>query len=224
MFDLHLDSILILVCCYFLGSVPSAFLATKLRGDKNIFEVGSGTLGSANVIKHAGFLVGIFVGVYDLVAKGILPVLVMHSIDIEVMVQGMGILMLLAGHNWSVFTKFRGGRGVMTAAGALIGLGMWGEIILLGIVFGLVGRLFYKDMGFWTFVSMIMLPVICYGSGRSAEIIYLVGMMAALLIIKRLMANSRVDRSESVKMVFLRRLIWDRDISSRKGWVEGTRG
>ena len=117
MFDLHLDSILILVCCYFLGSVPSAFLATKLRGDKNIFEVGSGTLGSANVIKHAGFLVGIFVGVYDLVAKGILPVLVMHSIDIEVMVQGMGILMLLAGHNWSVFTKFRGGRGVMTAAG-----------------------------------------------------------------------------------------------------------
>lgn len=224
MFDLHLDSILILVCCYFLGSVPSAFLVTKLCGNKNLLEVGSGTLGSANVMRHTGFLLGIFVGVYDLVVKGILPVLIMHSIDIEIMIRGMGILMLVVGHNWSVFTKFRGGRGVMTAIGALIGLGMWGEIILLGIGFGLVGRLFYKDMGFWTFVSMIMLPVICYGSGRSMDIIYLVGMIVALLIIKRLMANSRFDRSESMKMVFLRRLVWDRDILSRKGWVEGTRG
>ena len=224
MFDLHFDSILILVCCYFIGSVPSAFLVTKLRVNKNLFKVGSGTLGSANVMRHTGFPFGIFVGVYDLAAKGILPVLIMHSIDLEIMVQGMGILMLLVGHNWSVFTKFRGGRGVMVATGALIGLGMWGEIILLGIGFGLVGSLFYRDMGFWTFVSMIMLPVICYGSGRSIEMISLAGMIVVLLIVKRLMANSRIDRNESVKLVFLRRLVWDRDILSRKDWVEGTRG
>ena len=139
MFDLHFDSILILVCCYFIGSVPSAFLVTKLRVNKNLFKVGSGTLGSTNVMRHTGFPFGIFVGVYDLVAKGILPVLIMRSIDIEIMVQGIGILMLLVGHNWSVFTKFRGGRGLMVATGALIGLGMWGEIILLGIGFE-IGR------------------------------------------------------------------------------------
>jgi len=196
---------------------------TKLRGTQNLLEVGSGTLGSSNVINHIGLLSGIFVGMYDLIAKGILPVLVMNSLDIEIVVLGMGILMLLIGHNWSVFTKFRGGRGVITAIGALIGLGMWGEVILLGIGFGLIGRLFYKDTGFWTFVSMIILPVICYASGRSGEIIYLVGLMVALLIIKRLMGNSRGNRVESMKMVFLRRLVWDRDMGSREAWVEGTR-
>ena len=195
----------------------------KNSGTQNLLEVGSGTLGSSNVINHIGLLSGIFVGMYDLIAKGILPVLVMNSLDIEIVVLGMGILMLLIGHNWSVFTKFRGGRGVITAIGALIGLGMWGEVILLGIGFGLIGRLFYKDTGFWTFVSMIILPVICYASGRSGEIIYLVGLMVALLIIKRLMGNSRGNRVESMKMVFLRRLVWDRDMGSREAWVEGTR-
>ena len=54
--------------------------------------------------------------------------------------------------------------------------------------------------------------------------ISLAGMIVVLLIVKRLMANSRIDRNESVKLVFLRRLVWDRDILSRKDWVEGTRG
>lgn len=220
---MHLYTALILIFCYFTGSVPSAFLVTKLCGTQNLLEVGSGTLGSSNVVKHTGLVPGIVVGAYDLIAKGTLPVLVMHSLDVDILVQGMGILMLLIGHNWSIFTKFRGGRGVITAIGALIGLGIWGEIILLGIGLGLIGRLFYKDTGFWTFVSMIMLPMTCYTLGRSMEIIYLVGTMIALLIIKRLTANWRIDSSESFKMILLRRLVWDRDIGPKQAWVEGTR-
>jgi len=109
---------------YLIGSVPSGYLIAKLLKGIDIRDYGSGNIGFANTLRVLGLLPGLTVLVAD-IAKGAVSVgtgtLFASSIGISPQIAG-GILGLssIIGHNWSVFLKFRGGKGVATTAGVFL--------------------------------------------------------------------------------------------------------
>jgi glycerol-3-phosphate acyltransferase PlsY len=109
---------LVIALGYIIGSLPTAYLAGKLRGHRDIRELGDNNAGAANAYRELGPVIGVTVFFGD-VAKGAAAVLIAraaHGPQAVLMLTGLAAVI---GHNWPVFTGFRGGRGVSTTIGVL---------------------------------------------------------------------------------------------------------
>lgn len=109
------------VACYLLGSIPTGFLWAKARGI-DIRKVGSGNIGATNVMRALGKGPGLAVLLID-AAKGFLPVYLAPRLFPQVDHTGLQIvccIAVIAGHNWTCWLNFKGGKGVATSAGALL--------------------------------------------------------------------------------------------------------
>lgn len=111
-----------LVASYFVGAIPTSYLAGRIFRGIDLREHGSRNLGATNVYRTLGPRYAIPVGLVD-IAKGAVPVLVFgpRVSDSELFALACGIAAIL-GHVFSVFVRFRGGKGVATAAGVMLGL------------------------------------------------------------------------------------------------------
>jgi acyl phosphate:glycerol-3-phosphate acyltransferase len=111
-----------LAASYLVGAIPTGYLAGRLFRGIDLREHGSKNLGATNVYRTLGWRYAIPVLLLD-VAKGALPVLVFapQVSDSQLFALACGIAAIL-GHVFSVFVRFRGGKGVATAAGVMLGL------------------------------------------------------------------------------------------------------
>jgi acyl phosphate:glycerol-3-phosphate acyltransferase len=111
----------ILAGAYLCGSVPYGFLAGKLRG-VDLRREGSGNIGATNALRVLGKPWGYPVFLLDFL-KGFLPVFLLRQVsDVsEPVVIGAGILVII-GHNFPVWLGFRGGKGIATSGGVILGL------------------------------------------------------------------------------------------------------
>jgi len=138
----------VVIVGYLLGSIPFGAWISKRSAKVDIRQHGSGRTGTTNVLRTAGGKAAAMVASLDLL-KGVLAVvfaglivgegyLVVGSFGLGTLVaQVIAALAAIAGHNWSVFLKFHGGRGVATFFGGLIALCppaaiFGGEILILG--------------------------------------------------------------------------------------------
>jgi glycerol-3-phosphate acyltransferase PlsY len=113
-------SVLSIVIAYLLGSIPFAYIIGKLSG-LDVRKVGDRNVGTFNVFRHAGLGAGIATLVAD-VGKGALAIVVAKLLSVpELVVFGAGVAAAI-GHNWPVFLRFRGGRGLAVVIGALLAL------------------------------------------------------------------------------------------------------
>ena len=104
---------------YVLGSVPWGFLVVRLFHGVDIREFGSGRTGTSNVLRTGGLKSAALVLMLDL-SKGALAVLLAKVVADASAADVTAGLLVLAGHNWSLFLGFKGGRGIMPAAGAVL--------------------------------------------------------------------------------------------------------
>jgi acyl phosphate:glycerol-3-phosphate acyltransferase len=111
-----------LVASYLLGAIPTSYLAGRLFRGIDLREHGSRNLGATNLYRVLGWRYAVPVGLFD-AAKGLVPVLVFapRVSASEVFALVCGITAVL-GHVFSVFVGFKGGKGVATAAGVMLGL------------------------------------------------------------------------------------------------------
>lgn len=111
-----------LLASYLCGAVPTSYLVGKLFKGIDLREHGSRNLGATNVYRTLGWRYAIPVGLFD-VAKGAIPVLVFgpKAPDVPYFPIWCGV-MAVVGHVYSVFVRFKGGKGVATAAGMVLGL------------------------------------------------------------------------------------------------------
>src|SRR5215207_7333084 len=111
-----------LLASYLLGAVPTSYLAARLFRGIDLREHGSRNLGATNLYRVLGWRYAVPVGLFD-AAKGLVPVLVFapraSSSELFALVCG---LTAVVGHVFSVFVGFKGGKGVATAAGVMLGL------------------------------------------------------------------------------------------------------
>ena len=221
-------SILLIVGAYLLGAIPSAYLLARHVKGIDIRQHGSGNMGATNVMNHVGMLSGWLLGAFDCVVKGSLPVFVGGLLDVGLDVRVGAGLAAIAGHNWSPYVRFTGGRGVATTVGVLFGFSlwpdflMWREFLILGVLMGGFGRLLFRDTGFWTLLAMITLPVLALLFEQPAPIVYMGIGIPALLMLKRLTGNWEMPSGgHSVPGVLVNRALWDRDVRQKAPSPEG---
>lgn len=113
---------------YLIGSIPFGFLIAKSRG-QDIRSLGSGNIGATNVFRSISKKLGVITFACD-VGKGLLGVLLVPLLAAKITAVSFDSValplfcgaMTIAGHNWSCFLGFKGGKGIATSAGMLIGL------------------------------------------------------------------------------------------------------
>jgi glycerol-3-phosphate acyltransferase PlsY len=107
---------------YLLGAIPTSYLLARLFGRVDLREHGSKNLGATNLYRVMGWRYAVPAGVFD-VAKGAIPVVAIAPRvgDSPWLPVGLGIAAIV-GHVFSVFVHFKGGKGVATAAGAVLAL------------------------------------------------------------------------------------------------------
>lgn len=114
-----IDSLLILAA-YLLGSVSTAIIACRLMGLPDPRQVGSGNPGATNVLREGGKKAAIITLLGDML-KGLLPVLAGHALGVsDTVLAGIG-LAAFVGHLYPVYFGFKGGKGVATALGVMLG-------------------------------------------------------------------------------------------------------
>jgi len=106
---------------YLTGSLSFAILISRLAGAPDPRAGGSGNPGATNMLRLAGKRLAIWTLFGDLL-KGVLPVLLAASLGLSVQQQAWIGLAAVLGHLYPLYFSFRGGKGVATAAGALLGL------------------------------------------------------------------------------------------------------
>jgi acyl phosphate:glycerol-3-phosphate acyltransferase len=111
-----------LLASYLLGAVPTSYLAARLFRGIDLREHGSRNLGATNLYRVLGWRYAVPVGLFDAV-KGAIPVLVFAPrISSSQLVALLCGVVAIVGHVFSVFVRFRGGKGVATAAGVMLAL------------------------------------------------------------------------------------------------------
>ena len=218
-----------IVVAYLWGGIPTAYLAARLRAGIDIRNYGSGNVGASNALVQLGAKVGVAVGLFDLIVKGILPVILARALDASVAVQVGVALAAIVGHNWSPYIRFTGGRGVGTAGGAILAFALWYEAVIATVLIAGIGRFLLKDTGLLTLVTLIALPLAAVSIGafgladRQDAVVAMFGGIAILLITKRLTANwERPTPEQPVLQTLLCRILWDRDVPKQQDWKERT--
>jgi glycerol-3-phosphate acyltransferase PlsY len=120
----------LVLIAYLLGSISSAVVVSKLMGLQDPRHAGSGNPGATNVLRLGGKKAAILTLVGD-VLKGVIPVVVAQGLTDEPTVLAAVALAAFLGHLYPVFFGFKGGKGVATAFGVLVGLSPWVGIAVL---------------------------------------------------------------------------------------------
>jgi len=106
---------------YLMGSIPTSYLAARFGAGVDLREQGSRNLGATNVYRVLGWKYAIPVGLFD-VAKGAVPVLLASRWSDQAWLPlAVGVAAVL-GHVFTIFMRFKGGKGVATAAGVVLAL------------------------------------------------------------------------------------------------------
>jgi glycerol-3-phosphate acyltransferase PlsY len=148
------------LAAYLLGSIPFGLLLTKLFGGGDVRKSGSGNIGATNVARVAGPLPGILTLLLDF-AKGAVAVWLAGRMSNESATWMMvAALAALLGHCFPIWLKFRGGKGVATAAGAFLVL--CPEALLGSIILFLLVAFFWRYVSLASISAATAMPLLIY--------------------------------------------------------------
>jgi len=167
--------------------------------------------------------IAIPVVIFDL-GKGALMVLIAHLLGLDIPQQVTVGLAAVIGHNWPVFLRFNGGRGIFTSLGVISILVPWLGLIILVIAYGLAP---FHQLAVGVFLAVIFAPTAAWflsqPLGVTDKLPIALGFLAVflLVVIRRLTAPRTVfTASVTLRQLFVNRLLFDRDIRDRKVWIQ----
>ena len=208
------SAIILVIAAYFWGAIPVAYLVVKgLRG-VDLRAHGSGSVGSSNAAHVVGRRIAVATGVVE-VLKGATPIWVAQALDLEIGQQMAAGVACIVGHNWSVWMRFKGGRGMSILFGVMLAVARL-ELLLFTIV-GLFGIAFWGSVPLFLGLSAALLPMWSWLLERSEAYILGLGLMVLVVVLKRLLGNELPEKW-SERIIFYR-LFFDRDVRDRDEWV-----
>ena len=210
--------VLLLVVGYLLGSIPTGYLVARWMKGIDLRQYGSGTVSGSMVYEHVSRWVGVPVGLFD-VFKAALPTWLGLQMGYGEFAAAAAGFAALLGHNWPVYLKFTGGRGLSPFMGILLVLFPWGDAWLLAF---LATGFFLGDSAPWALAGIVSMPLLVWLLGGSPVLYWLILGMLVITLVKRLEANRRplpppgAERRRVIRL----RLIYDRDISDHRLWID----
>jgi glycerol-3-phosphate acyltransferase PlsY len=199
-----INIILGLICAYVLGSFPTAFIVTKIFKGMDIRKHGSGNMGATNVMRVVGKGAGIFVLIVD-IAKGFAAVAVLAPLfyrpELIININVLKILMgvgAIFGHNWTIFLGFKGGKGVATSAGVLLGF----SPIVMGLAAGawILLVLITRYVSLSSIITSILVPVMMYLFKQPREFLILTIIMCPVIIYRHKSNIKRLIQGKESKI------------------------
>ena len=171
-----MKALLLTLLAFLLGSLPTGLLIAKVRG-VNLKEVGSGNIGATNVLRTTGKWPALLTLMGDS-AKGVVAVLIARYYGAGVFFEGVVGLCAVLGHNFSLFLKFKGGKGVATSLGVLTIYSPQTALftIIIWLMTVLITR--YSSLGALVSFGLLPLSVSVLDSGEKVPVL----LMMTLLI------------------------------------------
>ena len=210
---------------YFLGSVPAAYLAARWSRGIDIRQCGDGNVGATNLMRLTSKRIAIPVVIFDL-GKGALMVWVAQLLGLDIPQQVTVGLAAIIGHNWPVFLRFNGGRGIFTTLGIIFILvpRPWLGLIALIIAYGLAP---FHQLAVGTIIAVASLPIFSWFLPQLFDIKkplpITLGFVAIFLlaVVRRLTAPRTIFTASVTRgQLLVNRLLFDRDIRDRQAWIK----
>lgn len=186
-----INGVIAIIIAYLLGSIPLAYIITRLVKGKDIRRLGGGNVGARNVLQEVGWGAAIAVGIFD-VGKGAAAVAIAHRwLDAPLLFVLAAGLAVVAGHIWSIYLKFTGGNGLATTIGVLT-IVMPRELLIV-IALTLVLIVITRNPVLSVNISLLSVPV----STRFLEepwLLYVVfSILLLLMILLHFLPTARAD-------------------------------
>lgn len=215
---------ILVVAAYLLGSVPLSYLVARSRGI-DLRKQGTQQVGGGNLWRTTSRKLGLFVGIFDFL-KGALMIIIGWGLGLNAGQQLLVGLATIIGHNWPVFLRFHGGRGIATTLGIIIimpsinrsEITTWPLIACFGLaIFSLT---FFRRTPVPILLGLIILPIISAVANEPLFVTLGYAALTLIIIIKRLIAQPSTEKRQiSIGQLLLNRFLFDRDIRHRADWV-----
>ena len=180
-------TLLLIVFAYLVGSIPSGFILGRLAG-VDVRDAGSGNIGATNVARVLGKGRGLLTLLAD-TAKGFVPVFIGQRLGLSDASVALVAIAAFLGHLYPVFLRFRGGKGVATAFGALLALAPLATLIMI-FIFG-VAVLGSRRVSLGSMTAALAAPIALWVFSYSVE---LVAMSAFLWVMITLRHRDNIKR------------------------------
>ncbi|MEW6087271.1 MAG: glycerol-3-phosphate 1-O-acyltransferase PlsY [bacterium] len=205
---MNIKIVLFLLFCYFIGSIPFAYIAGMVLKGIDIREYGSKNTGATNVSRVLGKIPGIIVFVLDF-AKGLAPVLLAgHFFKYQenlVIIKILSGLFSVCGHIWTVFLNFKGGKGVASSFGVMAGITPKSTLIVF-LIWAIIVFLFrYISLG--SIAASLSLPLVVFFVEKEKAAVFIFTLLMSVIVIykhreniKRLLAGTENKIGEKIKI------------------------
>ncbi|MBQ2010697.1 MAG: glycerol-3-phosphate 1-O-acyltransferase PlsY [Selenomonadaceae bacterium] len=180
-----LDFVVAAAISYLLGSIPNGLILGKAIWGVDLRQHGSKNIGATNAWRTIGKAGGISIFALDFLKGAVSAYLGLHLGGSELAGVLCGIL-AIAGHSWSVFLAFKGGKGVATGLGVIAALMPMVTLIVFAVWFAIVYFTGYVSLG--SIVGAALVPILTLFFGLHTEFLIL-GLIAAVFIIYRHKSN-----------------------------------
>jgi len=191
------DYVFTILFSYLVGSIPNGLIIGKLISGVDIRQFGSKNIGATNAFRVLGPWPALLVMISDML-KGVSGVFLGLYFQGSPVGQLAGGIAAMAGHNWSLFLRFKGGRGVATGLGVIAVIVPKITLIVFMMWIAIVYFTRYVSLG--SIVGAALLPVLVWRFGEKVEFLYF-SIIAAIFVIVRHRPNiERLLRGEELKI------------------------
>ena len=190
---------LAIVIGYLLGSIPMAYIVTRLAKGKDIRQLGGGNVGGLNVFREVGPWPALAVGIVDFGKGAAAVAIAIWLLEVSTPFVLLAGLASVVGHNWMVFLKFSGGKGMGATFGSLAVLlpvyGYWqGLVILAGVI--LIPFIVTRNVTLAMGIGLLALPFITW-LGMESGTGTIMAVILGLLIAIRFLPTARTALAKS---------------------------
>ena len=186
-----------LFIAYLIGSIPTAYIFGRLLKGIDIRQYGSGNIGATNVFRVIGRFPGILVLFIDIM-KGFVCATYVANLFMYIspvtrpqLYSVLAGLAAIAGHNWTLFLRFRGGKGVATSAGVVIGL----IPKIFCIIFSVTGFISLASI-----VASVSIPLFTLVFGAPTEIVIFMSILCLVIVYKHRSNIKRLQKGEEKRI------------------------
>nr|WP_198932423.1 glycerol-3-phosphate 1-O-acyltransferase PlsY [Wohlfahrtiimonas populi] len=191
---------IVVVLAYLIGSLSAAIITCKIMGLPDPRTTGSNNPGATNVLRIGGKKAAIFTLIGDLL-KGLIPVMIVKFVfPTEPLLIALTALAAFLGHLFPVFFQFKGGKGVATALGCIIGLNLWVALCAFGVWLAIFLPTRISSLSALT--AAVVAPIFLWLFDASISVVIAIVIMDILLIIRHKENIQRILKGEEKKMTF----------------------
>ena len=146
----------IILISYIIGSIPSGYILSKYFSKIDITKEGSGNIGATNVLRSGSKKLALITLLFD-AFKGVLPILIFYNSTYSIILASLSAFI---GHNYPIWLKFKGGKGIATYLGISFAISL--KLGFLFLIIWLITALISKTSSTSSLVSILLIPFLSF--------------------------------------------------------------